>query len=190
MQTTQSHTQTDARGKALILLALVLGAETLLFGLLSVSYLFMRSQQAIWQPGTLPQFRYWLPVWNTLVLLASAFAAWRSLVAVRADQRAGLLNGSQITLLLGLLFIAGQVVEFTQAGMPLNAPGFGGVLFALMAFHALHVLAGVVIEVLVVLRARLGDFSAANHVAVEAGVYFWYFVTLVWVALFVLLYLV
>ncbi len=188
MQTTQ--TQVNPRGKALILLGLVLGSETLLFGLLAVSYLFMRAQQGIWQPNTLAQYRYWLPVWNTLVLLVSALTAWRSLVAIRAGRRDSLLNASQITLLLGLLFVAGQALEFSQAGMPLDAPGFGGILFALMSFHALHVLAGVVVEGLVVVRARLGDFSPANHVAVEAGVYFWFFVTLVWVVLFVLLYLV
>jgi cytochrome c oxidase subunit 3 len=180
----------NARGKALIALAVVLGAESLLFALLAVSYLFMRNQASIWQPSTQPAFRLWLPLANSLVLLVSAWTARQSLASIRAGKQPGLLTNAQLTLLLGLLFVAGQIVEFSQAGMPLDAPGFGGILFALMGFHALHVLAGVVLEGLVVLRARLGDFHAEKHVAVEVSVLFWYFVVLVWAILFVLLYLV
>jgi len=54
----------------------------------------------------------------------------------------------------------------------------------------LHVVAGMVIVILAYLRARLGDFSAHRHIAVQVSAWFWYFVTAVWVVMFLGLYVV
>ena len=93
-------------------------------------------------------------------------------------------------MLLGLLFVAGQIYEFSHAGLRIDDPAFGGVFFTLMGFHAIHVLAGVVFLTLNYLRAGLGDFSAERYEVVELGTLFWYYVTAVWFVLFAALYLI
>ena len=92
--------------------------------------------------------------------------------------------------MLGLLFIVGQIYEFNHAGFQINDLAFGGVFFTLMGFHAVHVLAGVVFLILNMVRTILGDFSGRNHEAVVLGNWFWYYVTAVWIILFMALYLI
>jgi len=94
-----------------------------------------------------------------------------------------------ITLLLGLIFVTGQVYEFSHAGLRIDDQTFGGVFFTLMGFHAVHVLGGVVFLALNYVRARLGDFSSNRYEAVELGNLFWYYVAAIWLVLFAVLYL-
>ena len=58
-----------------------------------------------------------------------------------------------------------------------------------MSFHGLHVLAGMVMLTIGIVRARLSDFSAGDAGAIEIGSLFWYYVAAVWLVLFAALYL-
>jgi cytochrome c oxidase subunit 3 len=130
------------------------------------------------------------PAVNTLLLVVSSLTAALGKRAIAHGQHTALRRWSGITLLLGLVFVFGQVYDFTHSGMSPSDAAFGGVFFALIGFHALHVLAGVVILGLIELRALLGDFSEHNYTLVEIGTWFWYFVTGIWLVLFTSLYLV
>ena len=90
---------------------------------------------------------------------------------------------------MGLLFVSGQFYEFTRSGLQVRGQVIGALFFALMTFHALHVLAGVFLLALNLLRSRLGDFSPHQHEAVLIGAWFWYYVCAVWLVLFGALYL-
>ena len=85
--------------------------------------------------------------------------------------------------------MAGQIIEFNHAGLHIDDQAFGGVFFTLIGFHALHLLAGVFFLGLNLIRANLGDFSGERYEAVELGSWFWYYVTAVWVVLFMALYI-
>jgi cytochrome c oxidase subunit 3 len=171
-------------------LGVVLASETALFGTLVMSYLLLRTGQAGW-PYMHPSIsRLALPALNTSVLLVSAAMAWRSDKAIQGGKTEQLKTGLALACVMGLLFIAGQTLEFTRSGMRPDDPAFGGVFFALMGFHALHVLAGMVVLGLNLLRAQLGDFDQDRHLAVEMGTWFWYYVTGVWLVLFAVLYLI
>jgi heme/copper-type cytochrome/quinol oxidase subunit 3 len=171
-------------------LILVLGAETVLFGTLVMSYLFLRSG------GSSLHFSHPRPLdiviasLNTVILLTSATFARHALQAITKDHVNRLKTNLMLALMLGTVFIAGQIFEFNHTGMRINDSTFGGVFFALIGFHALHVLAGMTVLALNAARARLGDFSARRHAAVTAGTWFWYYVTAVWLVLFTVLYVV
>jgi cytochrome c oxidase subunit III len=171
-------------------LLLVLGAETVLFGTLVMTYLFLRSG------GSNMHFSHPKPLdlivasLNTLVLLASAAIARRAQQAIGQGHVDRLKKNIIFALALGAMFIIGQIFEFEHAGMRIGDMSFGGVFFALVSFHALHVLAGMSVLGLNLVRAKLGDFTAARHVAVTAGTWFWYYVTGIWIVLFTVLYLV
>jgi cytochrome c oxidase subunit III len=184
-------TRANPQMAARLALLLLLGGETILFGTLVSSYLFIRAEAGA--ASLLAQSgleRIWMPAINTLVLLLSAAAAWYAVRSIRKDRRLDMENGLSWALALGLLFVALQVIEFSKSGMRPNDPSFGGIYMALIGFHAVHVLAGVVFVGLNLLRARLGDFSARGFIPVEMGAWFWYYVTAVWLVLFAVLYLV
>jgi cytochrome c oxidase subunit III len=169
---------------------LVLGTETAFFATLVMTYLFMRSggvTLTFSRPGPLDVA---IAAGNTAVLLASALVARAAQQAIAGGRGAGLKRGLLAAFLLGLLFVAGQIFEFRHAGLSLRDLSFGGIYFALIGFHAFHVVAGMLVLALNLARAQAGDFTAHRHVAITAGTWFWYFVTAVWVVLFAVLYLV
>lgn len=169
-------------------LAVTLASETFFFGTLISAFLFMRGTQPWPVEHTLARLA--LPTANTLLLLASALLAYLGVKAIRRGDRAGLVRWFAISLGLGLVFVAGQVLEYTRSGMAPSDEGFGAVFFTLMGFHALHMLAGVFVHALVLNMARQGDFTPRRHVAVQVAGYFWYYVVAVWVVLYTVLYLV
>ncbi len=175
---------------AKLALVVLLGGETILFGTLVSSYLFVRAEASVTPSYTQAGLeRLWLPIINTLVLLLSAAAAGYAARSIKRGRRDAMQNGLTWSLMLGLMFVALQVIEFSKSGMsPLDA-AFGGMYMALIGFHAVHVLAGVVLLGLNLLRARLGDFTEKSHTVIDVSAWFWYYVTAVWFVLFAVLYL-
>ncbi len=62
--------------------------------------------------------------------------------------------------------------------------------FALTGFHALHVLGGLVIFVLILLMALFGKLGPQHGLMLENVGLYWHFVDIVWIFLFPLLYLI
>ena len=67
---------------------------------------------------------------------------------------------------------------------------FGGYFFGITGFHGFHVFSGVVINIVMYLKTKLGHFDDRGHYEMieKAGLY-WHFVDLVWVFVFLCFYL-
>ena len=171
-------------------LFVVLGSETIFFGTLLSAYFFLRATLTSWPFGAVTFSRLLVPGANTLLLLLSALTMYLGLRAIRLNRTASLKVWLILTLATGLIFVAGQVFEFNRSGMKVSDQAFGGVFFTLMGFHAVHVIAGVIMLILLTWRAFQGDFNAHRYTAIQVGAWFWYFIVAVWVVLFISLYLV
>jgi cytochrome c oxidase subunit III len=70
-------------------------------------------------------------------------------------------------------------------------PAFGSYFFGITGFHGFHVLSGVVINIVMFFKTKLGHFDQRGHYEMieKAGLY-WHFVDLVWVFVFLCFYLV
>jgi cytochrome c oxidase subunit III len=169
---------------------LVLATESALFVTLVMAYLFMRGggSTMVFTPPSASDIA--IASANTVVLLGSAAAVQAAHNAIARDHAGQLQRALLLALGLGALFVAGQIFEFRHSGMSLRDFSFGGAFFALISFHATHVLAGMVVLALNLARAHAGDFTARRHVAITAGMWFWYFVVAVWIILFTVLYLI
>jgi cytochrome c oxidase subunit 3 len=68
---------------------------------------------------------------------------------------------------------------------------FGGYFFGITGFHGFHVFSGVVINIVMYFKTKLGHFDQRGHYEMieKAGLY-WHFVDLVWVFVFLCFYLV
>ena len=80
------------------------------------------------------------------------------------------------------------------AEMHVNETGpiaFGGYFFGITGFHGFHVFSGVVINIVMYIKTKLGHFQQRGHYEMieKAGLY-WHFVDLVWVFVFLCFYLV
>ena len=88
-----------------------------------------------------------------------------------------------------------ELIKFIESsGLHANNTGpiaFGGYFFGITGFHGFHVFSGVIINIVMYLKTRLGHFDQRGHYEMieKAGLY-WHFVDLVWVFVFLCFYLI
>lgn len=176
----------------LVGMLLFLSSEVMFFGGLFATYFSARASFAgAWGPPTGAEPLEILPIALpiTLILLTSSLTMHWAVRAIRRGEQGRLRLWLVVTLSLGILFLSGQAYDYTVLGFGISDGVFGTVFYTLTGFHGAHVFGGVVGLSILTARAGQGQFSARNHVAVEAVSYYWHFVDLVWVALFTTLYL-
>jgi len=183
----QAH-PTSRPGTGKVGLFIVLATETVFFATLLVAYAALRGQNNWIMVHSLA--RLTIPLLNTAILILSAIPARLVILNIRDGKQPAALTSLIATLLLGLVFVAGQVFEFSHAGLHIDDQAFGGVFFTLMGFHVLHLLAGEVFLVINAVRTRIGDFSSDHYGSLELSTWFWYYVIGVWLVLFAALYLI
>jgi cytochrome c oxidase subunit 3 len=86
----------------------------------------------------------------------------------------------------------GPVVEHEGRMIATPGPGlFGGFFFGITGFHGFHVFSGVVLNIIIYIKTRLGHFDQRGHYEMveKVGLY-WHFVDLVWVFVFLCFYLI
>ena len=134
-----------------------------------------------------------LPLYNTLLLLASSVTLTISHHALREDHRRSATIWLAITVILGAIFLFLQAEEYIEAyqllGLTMGTGVYGSTFFLLTGFHGFHVCLGAFILLIVLIRYMRGSFSPERHFAFEAGAWYWHFVDTVWVGLFIFVYI-
>jgi heme/copper-type cytochrome/quinol oxidase subunit 3 len=163
-------------------------SEVGFFGVLILAYLYFYAHP---QPG--PSGKD-LELGRTLVfsicLFASSFTFWRAEIALHLKRHAMMLGWLGLTVILGAVFLVGQVTEYWklfQSGVEVGTNVFATGFFTLTGFHGLHVFIGlVVLSIFLWLawRREVGTGRGTSSAFAAAG-YYWHFVDVVWV--FVLL---
>lgn len=142
---------------------------------------------------------------NTVVLIGSSLTMALAVRAAQLGQPKSIVRYIVYTLLLGIGFLGVKAVEYAAKFEHHLVPGphflwggdagpevelFFGFYFCMTGLHALHMLIGMVLMGVVVVRARRGVYTPANHIGVEMLGLYWHFVDLVWIFLFPMLYLI
>jgi cytochrome c oxidase subunit III len=172
-------------------------SEVMFFGGLFAAYFNVRLNATQWPPfvneAVFKPFQIHqeilLPAILTTLLVLSSVTMQLGVWAIRRGDRTGFLRNTGITLVLGALFLVGQIYDYTQLGFGITDTAFGSTFYTLTGFHGAHVLGGAIMLGVVLYRGMSGQFSAKHHDAVEAVSIYWHFVDVVWIALFSTLYL-
>lgn len=165
-------------------------AETMIFAGLFIAYLTFRAVQPTWPPAGTPELELVLPGINTLILISSSFVIHQADIAVKRDDVKGLRLWFGITALMGAIFLAGQLYEYSNLEFGLKTNLFASTFYVLTGFHGLHVLCGICLMIAVLFRSRKpGHYSSTSHFGIEAAELYWHFVDVVWIVLFFLLYI-
>jgi cytochrome c oxidase subunit 3 len=169
---------------------LFIASEVMFFGGLFAAYFNSRASHAAeWGPPGGHELEAWpLAAILTILLVTSSFTMQFGVAAIRRGDQRKLRMWVGLTLLLGVLFLLGQLYDYSQLGFGLGDGIFSTTFYTLTGFHGAHVFGGAIGMTILFARATQGQFSARNHVAVEAISMYWHFVDVVWVALFFTLY--
>lgn len=144
-------------------------------------------------PGAQAEFKIGPAFIETLILLTSSLTYGLGTIAMKYDRtRTGLVAWLVATLVLGLVFLGFELSDFRTMfadGATPDRSGFLSAFFALVPTHGLHVTAGCVwIVVMLVQIAVFGLDDRVKLNLLRLGL-FWHFLDIVWIAIFSVVYL-
>jgi cytochrome c oxidase subunit III len=167
----------------------VLFAVTMMFAAFTSALIVRKGASLDWRHFNLPSILYF----NTILLLASSVTLEVSRRRVAAFM-GGLKSKAEspalwlyITLLLGLLFVAGQYVAWRQLsseGVFLATNPSSSFFYVLTAAHALHVLGGLGGIIFVIRKLTNATLRRST---LDATARYWHFMDVLWVYLLLLL---
>lgn len=177
--------------------------ELLLFGGLFIVYSVYRYKNPVAFHLAHEELSVGIGTLNTIVLLISSMTVAMSITAVQKRQKMLAISLLSVTLILAFVFLVNKYFEWSSKFGHGIYPGseklmelgngevlFFGLYFAMTGLHALHIIIGITVLLVVlsgVIRSRI---DATNYVHLENGALYWHLVDLIWIFLFPLFYLV
>lgn len=172
---------------------LFLGSECLLFGGLISTYMLYRGRSGGNQISPDQVWDIPLTSVSSFVLLMSSLTMVLAVSAAKQkDDRLTNLWLS-ITALLGAVFVAAQVYEFTSfynEGLGFTTSLFSSSFFTLTGFHGVHVSVGIIMLMALVGIISRDKITGDKAEVVELVGLYWHFVDVVWIIIFTLVYLI
>lgn len=170
-------------------LATFLVADGMTFAGFFAAYLTFRAVNPL-PAGSTYELELILPTINTALLLISSITFHRAGSNLRQGNQAACRSWLLGTVILGVAFLAGQMVEYFNLPFGLTDNLFASTFYALTGFHGLHVTLGVICILVVWWQARQGGrITQHDHFGLEAAELYWHFVDGIWVVLYGILYL-
>ena len=182
-----------------------LATEVLFFGGLFATYAIYR----VWYPEAFAAASHSLDVTlgtvNTVVLITSSLTMALAVHAAQLGQRKLLMTFLILTMILGAMFLGIKSVEYYHKFAEHHVPGpgfqfeerdyvrhaqlFFSLYFVMTGLHALHMIIGIGIMLVMLWWAWNGTITAQYSSPIEISGLYWHFVDIVWIFLFPLLYL-
>ncbi len=185
---------------------LFLATEVMFFGGMFCSYTIYRDAYPDAFASTSHFMNVTIGAINTAVLISSSLSMALAVRAGQLGQKRALIGLLIITLLLGCVFLGLKGVEYREKWLDHHVPGPGFhyedaryapqaqilfyLYFAMTGVHALHMIVGAGLLVVLIGMAARNRFSAAWYTPVDMVGLYWHFVDIVWIFLFPLLYLI
>lgn len=169
-----------------------IGSECLFFGAMIATYLLYLNRTN-GGPTALDVFDIPFTSASTFILLMSSLGMVLALDALQRNNIRGFQTWMLTTALLGAVFLAGQIYEFTffvEESFKLETSPFSSSFFMLTGFHGIHVTIGVVMLLVAWALSLGGKFGPEKAEAVELLGLYWHFVDIVWIVIFTVIYLI
>ena len=165
-------------------------SESMVFVSFFIAYIIMRSTTARWLPAGVSGAQLSTAIIvNTIVLLSSSLVIY---LAERALKKQNLWLFRLLwlaTSLMGAYFLAGTFKEWQGLDFGLDTGLVGATFYLFTGFHALHIIVGIFLQMLMLIRSFIPGNYNRGHSGVTVVSLFWHFVDGIWVVLFSLLYL-
>ena len=132
----------------------------------------------------------WILWVNTAVLLTSSVTLEIARRKLRIDNLRGFKQLWTLTTVLGLIFVAGQIIAWTQLaaqGVYVTSRLASSFFYVFTSLHAVHLLGGICALLYVRSRTFIPG-RVTRFVAAEVASYYWHFMDGLWLFLLALLY--
>lgn len=177
--------------------------ELLFFGGLFIVYSVFRFKNPIAFHFAAEQLSVSIGTLNTVILLISSMTVAMSISAVQLGEKRRAIYLLTLTIALAFFFLVNKYVEWSGKFGHGMYPGseklidlgqgevlFFGLYFAMTGLHALHIIIGIVVLIVMLERVVKGKINTGYYVQLENGGLYWHLVDLIWIFLFPLFYLI
>ena len=188
----ESHATSTGISNAKMAMWAFLGSECLLFGALISTYILYRHKSV---SGPTPHQLYDIPFTSvsSFVLLMSSLSMVLAVAAIQRGDERRLRVWLGTTAMLGSVFIAGQIYEFTsfiRRGMTIKTNVTSGAFYVLTGFHGVHVTIGIIMLLSLINLSVRGKIPQSKAEIIEIAGLYWHFVDIVWIIIFTVVYLI
>nr|YP_010418342.1 cytochrome c oxidase subunit III [Cuspidaria undata]USF19211.1 cytochrome c oxidase subunit 3 [Cuspidaria undata] len=142
-----------------------------------------------WPPVGIKCLNPWgVPLLNTAVLLGSGVSVTWCHHSLKNSNKYECLVGMFATITLGVYFTLLQYGEYKEASYTMADSVYGSTFFLATGFHGAHVMIGSTFLFVCFLRIYFMHFSGMRHFGLEAAIWYWHFVDVIWVFLYLWVY--
>lgn len=123
-----------------------------------------------------------IPAANAILILASAVSLMWARKGLSTANRGQMVAGLAIAVILGMAFLFQQAMEYRHAaelGVTLASGVYGTNFYMLTGVHGIHLLAGIIMLTVLLLRAFHGHFKAESGVGLDLATWYWNFVVVI-----------
>jgi cytochrome c oxidase subunit 3 len=163
-------------------------SESVIFFSFFAGYIVYKTTALDWLPTGVTGLEIKEPAINTFVLVSSSFVIYIAEKFLHKNNLWGFRAFWLITIAMGSYFLYGQAVEWSGLPFGFGDGVFGGTFYLLTGFHGLHVLTGVLLQLIMLGRSFLPNNYAKGEFGVQSTSLFWHFVDVIWIILFTLIY--
>ena len=182
-----------------------LATEVLFFGGLFTTYTIYRVFYSAAFSAASHELDIVLGTINTAVLITSSLTMALAVHAAQLGRRRHLLTLLVLTMALGTVFLGIKGLEYSHKFAEHHVPGptfqfekeyfrhaqiFFSLYFIMTGLHAIHMIIGIGVLLVMWVLAWRGKFTAEYFAPIEISGLYWHFVDIVWIFLFPLLYLI
>lgn len=154
----------------------------MLFAALTSAYMVKQSGGG-WLAYELPGI-FWV---TTAIIILSSFSMQIAYYSAKLDNINSLRIGLLATILLGILFLAGQFLSWrylVDLDVYFVGNPAGSFLYVLTGMHGLHLISGLIFLLVVVVQAFRKNVHSKNLLNIELSLTYWHFLGLLWIYLF------
>jgi cytochrome c oxidase subunit III len=170
------------------MVSLIATEATIFVGLLS-SYFFVRATSPEWPQGGIEAPELARISAFTVVLLASSAPLLWAESAVRRGRLGQVWVALVSSFVLGAVFLGNQVLEYHELTFGLKDNAYASLFYGITGLHGAHVFVGLLMNLVVQVKARLGRLGPERHLTLTVFAMYWHFVDVVWIFVFSSLYL-
>jgi cytochrome c oxidase subunit 3 len=163
-------------------------SESVIFFSFFAGYIVYKTTSLDWLPTGVTGLEIKEPAINTVVLVSSSFVIYIAEKFLHKNNLWGFRAFWLLTIAMGSYFLYGQALEWSGLPFGFGDGVFGGTFYLLTGFHGLHVLTGVLLQLIMLGRSFLPNNYAKGEFGVQSTSLFWHFVDVIWIILFTLIY--
>ena len=161
------------------MVCLIMTESTIFAGLIA-SYFFYRAASKQWPPPGIEEPKLVLTLIFSAVLWGSSIPMLVAERGIKHGNQRALRFGLMTAWLMGAAFVGFSMKDFFDLKFPWGENAYSSIYYTTIGLHTFHVFVGLLMSIVVQIKAWQRKFSPERHVTVQVYAMYWHFVDAVW----------